>query len=1717
MSGADDWVTPPPARGGKDDWVKSGAPLDVVWSDGPRGPEGEINITVEGKREPGSAQEKPPRSLLDQAKRVPGRAARAAIQGAGNLLSLPHNVTAAALNAPAHAYQIGDWAADRLGLPTIGNIRAPIEYGAPARWARELSDYLGLPEPENAGERIGDRMAEEIAGAGFAGLGARTLVRGLEGALASRPAAPASTSLSVARAFDAGQDTQAASAMGAGYLGGEAAEATDNPYVQMGAAMLGGLGVGAAVHAPGAGAVAKAAVGAAGAPFTEAGRTQIVGRALRDRAVDAPSMMARLRAWLDAGGPQLVPGSAPTTAEVGRDVGLLQGERALRQGAGLSGDTAKMGHFSALDIARTEARRRALEAEMPVGPVMPDAPAPGAADVADAVRGQVAKGDKAMLRAEEAAANDVQGAEAGLPPSIDRAGAGSTMRDALAEGHDAAKQRTSVPYMALREAGPVAPIAPLRATAAELEAMFPGGISADAPPELRVVLARILEYPGDYAPFGQLQALLAETRDAAGDAARSNRGGLAKAYGRLHQSVMNAMDQAADEVIPAGRPITQGDIARGEAAEAAGQNPDLARALETAPRGVSAAERRAAASAEKSLVQFLVERGGVRDVGGELASMDARHARPGLISGRGMSLDRAVEAAREAGYFDDIGRPSYRAEADNLMGVLSGAGRGMDSVGQAELLAAIDDELRGLRRRYAGDARMREDQAGREAMLNDLGGEVARRGGSLSADPAETLRSIREPAGPDDYGNLPQPETPVLPPPENAMTPEQVALLREGQKLRRDQGETFERGAVGRVLNKDTLSNYTAPESAVPQMIWKPGPGGVEAVQQFLRGVGDGPTAVEALTRYAAQSLRDAATNPATGQLVPAKIARWLRDHREVLAEFPDLRDRMSNLRSATAQLDWVLGFNQATRRELENGVARAFLQREPVAAVREVFSSTSQERGMRALLDMVGNDPAARAGLQQAYIDALVEGTATSGTLPNAAGEAVEALSGAKLRQMLQNTRGAASQLFSPAQMRRLEAVVEDFQSGTQWQRAGAGGGSPTAQNLAMANLFGRATMGLVDTSRSGAAIANNAVTKALSMLYKLAAPEIERLLLQAALDPKEGLRMMQAATPTNAEQFMRWAMQNGAMPVREALAAATARSAVRTNNAIAHQDAQAADGGFEEPVAERADGGDVEPDSDVRLGAGLGRHRPFRIETYDERVPETANPPTPAREDSVANPNLLRQGERIRAGRPQAPWPDRGVLGDAMILGSGGGAGMLGKATMNLAGQAASTAGGGLLGPQGVADVVTDAALALPGAVPVRAAIAGLGMALSPSDAEAGRFDRALRAFHGSPHVFDRFSLGHINTGEGAQAYGRGLYFTENEGIAEGYRRNLLARHGRDSEAPYRIVFDDLGERALSRLSPDAVWNLRHPFPDLATLDEFMLGMDGVPENITRHNYHTPEVRGVASELASHHLEQLGKPYLRGDFLNNARMLRESGQSPRSAQDSLAALRTLRSRPYTVEPNLGAQYEVAVRADPDQFLNLEAGLDRWNQSGQVLRGLDRLSEMGPNVDRALGEWGRFSDPRVRITNLQNSYALDRAGRPWHDMVDTQGMSSNNRIFMDDLIKEGGSVSEARQFVQKILDHMISNGAHNKPRVQADIDETADLLRRLRAAENAPSSDGMPAHLSDTLRDLGIVGSRYRDASSRRAASTPTHNLVLFDDKPIEVLRRYAQGGLAA
>lgn len=78
------------------------------------------------------------------------------------------------------------------------------------------------------------------------------------------------------------------------------------------------------------------------------------------------------------------------------------------------------------------------------------------------------------------------------------------------------------------------------------------------------------------------------------------------------------------------------------------------------------------------------------------------------------------------------------------------------------------------------------------------------------------------------------------------------------------------------------------------------------------------------------------------------------------------------------------------------------------------------------------------------------------------------------------------------------------------------------------------------------------------------------------------------------------------------------------------------------------------------------------------------------------------------------------------------------------------------------------------------MEAYLSSLGVSLSDDDATIrqaleGAKQYAQPAYHGTPHLFEKFSTDHIGSGEGNQAFGWGLYFAGKKQVAEWYRASL------------------------------------------------------------------------------------------------------------------------------------------------------------------------------------------------------------------------------------------------------------------------------------------------------------------------------------------------------
>jgi hypothetical protein len=76
---------------------------------------------------------------------------------------------------------------------------------------------------------------------------------------------------------------------------------------------------------------------------------------------------------------------------------------------------------------------------------------------------------------------------------------------------------------------------------------------------------------------------------------------------------------------------------------------------------------------------------------------------------------------------------------------------------------------------------------------------------------------------------------------------------------------------------------------------------------------------------------------------------------------------------------------------------------------------------------------------------------------------------------------------------------------------------------------------------------------------------------------------------------------------------------------------------------------------------------------------------------------------------------------------------------------------------------------------------------------------------AYHGSPHDFDAFDMSKIGTGEGAQAYGHGLYFAGNEKVAQQYRDNLATAPSNPANDIAKYWLEQSGGNSASA---DAAW---------------------------------------------------------------------------------------------------------------------------------------------------------------------------------------------------------------------------------------------------------------------------------------------------------------------
>lgn len=167
------------------------------------------------------------------------------------------------------------------------------------------------------------------------------------------------------------------------------------------------------------------------------------------------------------------------------------------------------------------------------------------------------------------------------------------------------------------------------------------------------------------------------------------------------------------------------------------------------------------------------------------------------------------------------------------------------------------------------------------------------------------------------------------------------------------------------------------------------------------------------------------------------------------------------------------------------------------------------------------------------------------------------------------------------------------------------------------------------------------------------------------------------------------------------------------------------------------------------------------------------------------------------------------------------------------------------------------------------------------------------AERALHASPHTFDKFSSKNIGTGEGAQSYGHGLYFTDTEEVANYYKEAFVERLWYDRVRPLLDVNNvlDVAEEDMREFGVD---------PEKTSAQEIASSLQVTLDNAAEHGfeYFESEQLRKAIELLEekptrlYEVELAPKP---DEYLLWDKPLKDQGKSVQAALDKMETMEGL------------------------------------------------------------------------------------------------------------------------------------------------------------------------------------------------------------------------------
>lgn len=243
------------------------------------------------------------------------------------------------------------------------------------------------------------------------------------------------------------------------------------------------------------------------------------------------------------------------------------------------------------------------------------------------------------------------------------------------------------------------------------------------------------------------------------------------------------------------------------------------------------------------------------------------------------------------------------------------------------------------------------------------------------------------------------------------------AAIAEARAFSRALHETFDQGAVGRILKRTLDGDETIPpEAALKRTV---GPGGVDAAASVDSIVGAAPGARQDVGDYLTGRFTDALM-AADGKATPRRAAEWLRQNAAVLNRFPELRREFTTALSNQRNAEQFAARAKLAQKAANEGPVARFNNGQPEAAVRSILQAANPAQAAKSIVATARKDPSGKAlaGVKASFTDRLISET----TGPDGV------LSGAGLQNLLRekNMMAAMRQVFSPQEMQRLERIAK-------------------------------------------------------------------------------------------------------------------------------------------------------------------------------------------------------------------------------------------------------------------------------------------------------------------------------------------------------------------------------------------------------------------------------------------------------------------------------------------------------------------------------------------------------------------------------------------------------------------------------------------------------------------------------------------------------------------